>query len=132
MDNHESHCTVDSIVYARDKGIILLTFPPHCSHRLKPMRVGVVRKFKGKLCLAQHDLMTANPAKMIPVLHLASLENTVNQSSFTAKNITAAFAKKGIWQLSCLAFSDGNFEPSSVTPMEKDLVVRPNCVCVTL
>lgn len=34
MDNHESHCTLDAIVYAKNHGIVLVTFPPHCTHRL--------------------------------------------------------------------------------------------------
>lgn len=34
MDNHESHCNLDVIQYARNNGIVILTIPPHCSHRL--------------------------------------------------------------------------------------------------
>jgi hypothetical protein len=37
MDNHESHCTLDSILYARENGITLVTFPPNCSHQLQPL-----------------------------------------------------------------------------------------------
>ena len=37
------------------------------------------------------------------------------------KNITAAFAKSGIWPLSRLVFSEEDFEPSSVTLVEKEL-----------
>jgi len=32
MDNHESHCTLDSILCARENGITLVTFPPNCSN----------------------------------------------------------------------------------------------------
>jgi hypothetical protein len=38
-----------------------------------------------------------------------------------AKNITAPSAKPGTWLFSRLAFSEENFEPSSVTPVEKEL-----------
>jgi len=41
--------------------------------------------------------------------------------SFTANNTTEPFAKLGIWPFSRLAFSDEDFEPSSVMPMEKEL-----------
>jgi hypothetical protein len=30
-DNNESHCPLDSILYATEIGITLETFPPHCS-----------------------------------------------------------------------------------------------------
>jgi len=74
--------------------------------------------FKGKLRVAQHDWMTANPGKII-INILASLAYAAYQSSFTVKNIKAAFAKPSILPFSILAFSDEGFEPSSVMPMEK-------------
>ena len=58
---------------------------------------------------------------MITIHDLASLTNATYQASFTAKNIIAAFARPGMWQFSRLAFSDEDFEPSSVTPMGKEL-----------
>lgn len=36
LDNHDSHISVASIEYAKNNGIIMLTFPPHCSHKLQP------------------------------------------------------------------------------------------------
>jgi hypothetical protein len=38
------------------------------------------------------------------------------------KNIISAFAKPGIWPFSRLAFSDKDFRPSSVMPMEKKFI----------
>jgi len=71
--------------------------------------------------VAQHYCLPDNPGNVITIHDLASLTVATYQASFTAKNITAAFAKPGIWQFSSLAFSDEDFEPSSVTPMEKEL-----------
>ena len=96
MDNHDSHCTLDSIFYARENGITLVTSPPHCCYQLQPLDVGVMGPFKGKLCMAQHDWMTTNPGKVITIHDLASLTNAAYQVSFIVKNITAAFAKPGI------------------------------------
>ena len=31
-DNHEIRCTLDSILYERENGFTLVSFPPHCSH----------------------------------------------------------------------------------------------------
>lgn len=41
MDNHKTHITVEIVILAREKNIIMLTFPPHCSHRLQPLDVSV-------------------------------------------------------------------------------------------
>ena len=121
MDNHESHCTLDAIMFARENGIVLVTFPPHCTHRLQPLDVCVMGPFKGKLRVAQNDWMTANPGKTITIHDLASLTNAAYLSSFTVKNITSAFQKPGIWPFSRLAFSDEDFEPSFVTDLPIDL-----------
>ena len=34
LDGHESHKTLDAKDFGRENGIILITFPPHCTHRL--------------------------------------------------------------------------------------------------
>ena len=43
------------------------------------MDVRVKGPFKGKLRMAQHDWMTANPGKVITIHDLASLTNAVNK-----------------------------------------------------
>lgn len=37
LDNHSSHMALKNIEFCRDNGIILLTFPPHCTHKLQPV-----------------------------------------------------------------------------------------------
>ena len=36
LDNRESHLYIDILNYARDNGVVMLSFPPHCSHKLQP------------------------------------------------------------------------------------------------
>jgi hypothetical protein len=76
--------------------------------------------FEGKSRVAQHDWMTANPGKVI-IHDLALLTNAAHQTSITAQNTTEAFAKSGIWPFSRLAFSDEDFEPSSVASSKRSL-----------
>ena len=33
-DNHESHVRVEELDYAAENGVVMLSFPPHCSHKL--------------------------------------------------------------------------------------------------
>jgi hypothetical protein len=100
LDNYKSYCTLDSIIYAKQNAITLVALPHRFSHRIQPLDVGVMRPFKGKLRVAQHDWMNANPGKVISVLYLASLKYPVYQASFTANKLIAAFPKKAIWKLS--------------------------------
>lgn len=37
MDNHEAHICLQVIKYAKENNVILLTLPPHTSHKLQPL-----------------------------------------------------------------------------------------------
>ncbi|XP_072398250.1 uncharacterized protein [Diabrotica undecimpunctata] len=53
VDNHESHISVEVIRLCRENGIVLLSFPPHTTHRLQPLDVGVYSPFKTYLAAAR-------------------------------------------------------------------------------
>jgi hypothetical protein len=46
LDNHASHTSIEAILFCRKNGIVLLSFPPHCSHKLQPLDVSVFGPFK--------------------------------------------------------------------------------------
>ena len=37
MDDHTSYVSIDGINFAKANGILLVTFPPHCGHKLQPL-----------------------------------------------------------------------------------------------
>ena len=45
MDNHNSHIIIETVELAKEHGLSLLTLPPHCSHKLQPLDVGVFGTF---------------------------------------------------------------------------------------
>lgn len=36
LDNHESHISLKAVKTAKENGVVMLTLPPHTSHRLQP------------------------------------------------------------------------------------------------
>lgn len=44
--NHESHCTDRIITLVRDNGLVLVTLPPHTSHKLQPLDITIFGPFK--------------------------------------------------------------------------------------
>ena len=46
LDNHDSHVSLDLVDYCRENGVVLVTFPPHCSHKLQPLDRSVYGPFK--------------------------------------------------------------------------------------
>jgi len=48
LDGHGSHKTLEAIEAARRHGVILLCFPPHCTHKMQPLDVtffGPLKRF---------------------------------------------------------------------------------------
>jgi hypothetical protein len=46
LDNHQSHLAVKVLDLAKENGVVLLSFPPHTSHKLQPLDRSVYGTFK--------------------------------------------------------------------------------------
>lgn len=117
LDNHESHISLDIILFCRENGIVLLTFPPHCSHRLQPLDVGVYGPFKYALKTSFNDWLTLHPGKRITIYEIGQCSSPAFTAAFTSKNIKSGFSKPGIWPLSRLAFTDDDFITTQTTSL---------------
>lgn len=93
MDNHESHVSLDLIVFCREHGIVLLTFPPHTSHRLQPLDVAVLAASKNACKSAFNLWISQNPGKCITIYNIASLTSKPYDEAFCRKNILSGFKK---------------------------------------
>ena len=65
LDNHESHVSIEATDFCRDNGIILLTFPPHCSHRLQPLDGTVFGPFKTFYYKSCNEWMYNHPSQRL-------------------------------------------------------------------
>lgn len=115
MDNHVSHTSLSSIVYAKTHGIVLLSFPPHCTHRMQPLDVGVYGPFKSYLKKAFNNFMLMHPGKPISIYDIPKLANEAFKSSFNIQNIKSAFEKCGIWPVNDLVYTEEVFAATYVT-----------------
>ncbi|KAJ8889393.1 hypothetical protein PR048_008892 [Dryococelus australis] len=117
LDNHSSHITVESVSFAKDHGIILLTIPPHGSYCMQPLDISVFGPFKAALRVTFNDLTRslASQSKVIRAENIASLAGVAYINSFTPKNILSSFSKTGIWPLSHLIFFEEDFLCSYVS-----------------
>jgi len=62
LDNHESHLSIAVLDYAKTNGVVMLSFPPHCSHRLQPLDRTVFGPFKKFYNVALKDLLVTKTA----------------------------------------------------------------------
>jgi DDE superfamily endonuclease len=133
LDNHESHISLAAIEYCVENGIVMLSFPPHTSHRLQPLDVAVYGPFKRSYASAQNDLLAEKSGKSLSVFILIfsyilyisgspitiydvpKLAKIAYAAAFTDRNILAAFEKPGIVPLNSQVFGEDDFALSYVT-----------------
>lgn len=99
----------------KNNGIILLTLPPHTSHKLQPLDVSVYGPFKTYFNQESDSFMVNNPGKTINLKNIPTLAGRAHQRAFTPLNITKGFEHTGICPYNPNIFSDTDFASASVT-----------------
>ena len=63
MDNHETHMSLAAVDLAKANGIVLLTIPPHTSHRLQQLDRTVYGPLKNAYPVAMDGCMRSHPGR---------------------------------------------------------------------
>ncbi|XP_068085591.1 uncharacterized protein [Anabrus simplex] len=115
MDNHISHCSLDAVMFCRDKFITLLTLPPHASHMLQPLDKGFFGPLKSAFSTECDKWMFNHPGRAITLKDLSSLFRSAYERVATLEKANHSFKATGIYPYNPDVFSDEDFEPSAVT-----------------
>jgi hypothetical protein len=122
MDNHESHISLKVIDTAKANGIVLLTIPPHTSHRLQPLDRSVYGPFKAAYNKAMDGWLRSNPGKTVTIYDIPSVVNEAHMSAVIPRNIVSGFQSTGIYPFNRELFSDVDFAPAVTT--DRDIEVN--------
>lgn len=115
MDNHDTHSSLELIMYCRENGLVLLTFPPHTTHRLQPLDVCVFGPLKARYKANLNMWLSDHPGKNITIYDIAHLTAPAFDEAFSRKNIISAFRKTGCYPYNRQVFSDDDFVGALVT-----------------
>ena len=115
MDNHESHISLSIIDKAKNNGITLLTFPPHCSHKLQPLDRTVYGPLKRYYNASSDAWQLSNPGKSISIYDVAGVLGNAYPRAFTNENIISGFRVTGIYPFDKDIFTEDEYLPSYVT-----------------
>ncbi|KAF2891271.1 hypothetical protein ILUMI_14902, partial [Ignelater luminosus] len=83
LDNHKSHTVLYCIKHCSENGIILLSFPPHTTHRAQSLDVGIYGPFKN-VVLSRKRITIRNIAKLARKTYTAFCDEDFIPSSVTA------------------------------------------------
>ncbi|XP_039659048.1 uncharacterized protein LOC120560514 [Perca fluviatilis] len=115
LDNHWSHLSVAAIDFCRSNGIVLLSFPPHCSHRLQPLDRSVFGPVKRYVNTAADHWMRTQPGKTLTIYDIPILVTTALPRAATPSYITSGFVCIGICPFNPDIFEEQDFSPAYVT-----------------
>lgn len=129
LDNHQSHIDISVVEKAKSNSIIMLSFPPHCTHRLQPLDVGVNAPFKNYCAKAQDNWLRNNPGKTMSIYEIPEIVRYALPLAVTPINVMSAFRKTGIWPYDPNVFTEDDYASSYIT----DRLLPPiNAADVTL
>ncbi|KAJ8959025.1 hypothetical protein NQ318_022279 [Aromia moschata] len=115
IDNHSSHINLEATNYARDHGIVILTLPPHSSHKIQPLDRSFFSPLKTKYAIECDKWMTQHPGRGITQYQVARLFNIAYKQVATMSNAESGFKVSGIFPFDDDLFDESDFAPASVT-----------------
>lgn len=118
LDNHETHISIEALDLAKENGVVMLSFPPHTSHKLQPLDRTVFGPYKTFYNDALNGWLLSNPGKPITIYDVAGVIGKAYNKAFTKENIENGFKISGIFPFNENIFKDDEFLSSFVTDRE--------------
>ncbi|GFN97112.1 tigger transposable element-derived protein [Plakobranchus ocellatus] len=128
LDNHASHCSEAVITFCKENHITLLSFPPHCSHEMKPLDVSVYGPFQNfyDYAIEKWCKDPQNAGKQMSIHSVPQMVSYAFPKAFTPTNIMAGFRATGIFPMDRNIFPDNKFLPTYSTDKPEPVVLPPN------
>lgn len=115
LDGHSSHKFYEALKYARDNGIILMCFPPHCTHRMQPLDVVFYGPLKTYFNQETTKWMKNHPGRAVTQFQISGLLNAAYGKAATTGIATSGFRRTGIVPFDPDIFPDDLYAPAEVT-----------------
>jgi len=114
LDNHASHISLEAYEFCRDHGIVMVSLPPHTSHRLQPLDVTFFGPFKAAFRKESDNMMKSEPLRKITEYDLASL--------FRKAYVKVASIEKGI----------SGFSSTGICPLNPNIIPQEDFAAALL
>lgn len=115
LDGHESHKSMEAIAFARENGIVMVTLPPHTSHKLQPLDRTCFGPLKKNYYTELDIWHRNNPNQTFSIYNIAAALGRAWGPAFSYSNVTAGFKVTGIYPLNPNIFTDSDFLSSFVS-----------------
>src|SRR5882762_1569311 len=114
MDGHSSHYTLELLAYARANNIVILGYPPHCTHVLQGLDVVCFTRMKNEFHYEIQKFEDLHKSKVTKA-NFVGVFGCAYLRSFTEDTIKAAFSATGVYPFNPDAISENQTKPSLPT-----------------
>ena len=118
VDGHASHKSLEAIQFARSNSIVMISFPPHSTHRIQPLDRTVYGPLKSRYNRECDKWMTMHVGMRISPYDQSELFGTAYINIATMRNALAGFSSTGIWPFNPDVFGPEDFAASQITDEE--------------
>jgi len=116
LDGHSTHVRNLSVINkARDRGVVIVCLPPHCSHKIQPLDVSFMKPLSTYYNTEVTKWLRSHPGRTVSVFQIAQLLTPAFQKAATAQTAANGFRKTGLWPVNRDIFEDHEFAPSEIT-----------------
>lgn len=114
LDDHDSHLSVAALDYCKEDGVTILSFPPHCSHKLQPLDRNVRGPLITYVNRACDTWIAKDPGETMAIHDVPSIINRRLNFAAASADIKAGFLVTLIFPYNRPFFPDVEFLSSDV------------------
>lgn len=119
LDGHVSHTqNLDVIDFARQNGVVIICFPPHCTHKLQPADVTFMKPLSVYYDQAATAWLRSHPGRVITTFQISEIFGKAYVQAATMTTAINGFKKCGIWPYNQNNFSDADFITAETTNIQ--------------
>jgi len=116
LDGHVSHTqNITALLRAREAGVILLSLPPHCTHRLQPLDVTFFKPLSTYYNQCIDRWMRGHPGLAVSEQKITQFFGEAYGKAASIATAVNGFRTAGIWPVNPNVIDVAEFAPSDVT-----------------
>ncbi|XP_055863191.1 uncharacterized protein LOC129922189 [Biomphalaria glabrata] len=113
LDGHTSHSkNLQAITAASNSCVIMLSLPPHTTHKLQPLDVSFFKPLQSCYVQESDKWLFNHPGRGITVFQVATILGRAYPRAASVANFANGFLKCGIWPCNRHIFTESDFETS--------------------
>ncbi|XP_072171817.1 uncharacterized protein [Diadema setosum] len=123
LDNHTSHATLGAWKTCRDNGVVMVSIPPHTSHKLQPLDRTVYGPLKNAFARQSSNFVKTFKRRITPY-DVANILNKAYSKIATVDKAVSGFRCTGIWPINPDVFDDEEYAPADTLMPPEPLPVN--------